>query len=115
MADPRFFTNAGPIRVAEIAQRIGAEIACVGAGDLLLRDVAPLDASSGDTLSFLDNTLYLQQFKLTKAGAIIVTPDFVDVAPKTATLLVTPHPYRGYALAAQAFYPTPSPEPGIAP
>jgi UDP-3-O-[3-hydroxymyristoyl] glucosamine N-acyltransferase len=115
MADPRFFTNAGPFSVAEIAQRIGAEIAGVGAGDLMLRDVAPLDGASGDTLSFLDNKLYLQQFQATKAGAVIVTPEFVGMAPPTATLLVTPHPYRGYALAAQTFYPVPAPVPGIAP
>jgi UDP-3-O-[3-hydroxymyristoyl] glucosamine N-acyltransferase len=31
------------------------------------------------------------------------------------TLLLTPAPYRAYALAAQAFYPEPPPEPGIAP
>ena len=46
---------------------------------------------------------------------MIVEPKLVGGAPQTATLLVTPQPYRAYAIAAQAFYPEPAPAPGIAP
>src|ERR1700761_2226873 len=115
MADPRFFTNAGPFTVAEIARRVGAEIAGLAAADLVLRDVAPLETASESDLSFLDNRRYLQQFRETKAGAIIVAPKLAGGAPSGATLLVTAQPYRAYALAAQAFYPEPPPVPGIAP
>ena len=115
MADQRFFAAAGPFSVAEIAQRIGADIAGAAARDLMLRDVAPLESASAHDLSFLDNRHYVDQFRTTGAGAVIVSAKLAAEAPKGATLLVVPLPYRAYAVAAQTFYPEPAPVPGIAP
>ena len=115
MADKRFFTVAGPFTAEEIAGRTGATLAGSGNGKLALRDVAPLDAARPDQLSFLDNRKYIDLFRKTGAGACFVHPDLASEAPKGVALLVTPEPYRAYALAAQAFYPEPPPVPGIAP
>jgi UDP-3-O-[3-hydroxymyristoyl] glucosamine N-acyltransferase len=115
MADPRFFAVAGPFTVAEIAARIGAEIAGAAARERELRDVAPLETATERDLSFLDNRRYLEQFRATRAGAVIVNAKLAVDAPKGTTLLITPQPYRAYAIAAQAFYPEPPPVPGIAP
>ena len=115
MADPRFFGAAGSFSVAEIARRTGAIIGGAGKAELLLRDVAPLDAAGPEQLSWLDNRKYLEQFRRTGAGAIFVLPALAAQAPPGATLLLTDQPYRGYAVAAQAFYPEPPPVPGIAP
>ena len=113
MADPRFFSVAGPFTVAELAQRTGAQVA--GDAGRLLRDVAPLDTAEPDQLSFLDNPKYLQALRTTRAGAAFVHPDKAEAAAPGLTLLLTPAPYRAYALAAQAFYPEPPPIPGVAP
>jgi UDP-3-O-[3-hydroxymyristoyl] glucosamine N-acyltransferase len=115
MADPRFFTVAGPFSVAEIARRTGASIGGAGKAELLLRDVASLDAAGPEQLTWLDNRKYLDDFRRTSAGAVFVQPALAAQAPPGATLLLTEQPYRGYALAAQAFYPEPPPVPGIAP
>jgi len=114
MADPRFFTVAGPFTVAEIAARTGAGIG--GANELqrLLRDVAPLETAAPEQLTFLDNRKYIDAFRHTRAGAAFVHPDVAAAAPKGLTLLLTPAPYRAYGVAAQAFYPDPPPPPGIA-
>jgi UDP-3-O-[3-hydroxymyristoyl] glucosamine N-acyltransferase len=114
MADPRFFTVAGPFSVADIAGRIGAAIAGAGDGSLSLRDVAPLDTATASDLSFLDNRRYVDAFRTTKAGAVIVSAKLAPDAPPTATLLIAEQPYRAYALAAQMFYPAQPPVPGIA-
>ena len=114
MADPRFFTVAGPLSVTELATRTGASIAGAADAERLLRDVAPLDAAGPDHLTFLDNRKYLDAFRRTGAGAAFVQPDVAAAAPPGLTLLVTPEPYRCFALAAQAFYPEPPPVPGIA-
>ena len=114
MADPRFFKVAGPFTVAEIAKRIGAEVGGAGQSDLVLHDVAPLDTATERDLSFLDNRHYVDSFRETRAGAVIVNAKLTGEAPKSATLLITPQPYRAYAMAAQAFYPEPPPTPGIA-
>ncbi len=115
MADPRFFKVAGPFTVAEIAQRVGAEIAGAAAADRVLRDVAPLETATESDLSFLDNRRYLDRFHATRAGAVIVNAKLAPQAPPSVTLLITPQPYRAYARAAQAFYPEPATRPGIAP
>ncbi len=114
MADKRFFIVGGPFTAEEIARRTGATLAGAGNGALVLRDVAPLDVAGADQLSFLDNRKYIDSFRNTRAGACIVHPDLARAAPPGITLLVTPEPYRGYALAAQAFYPDPPPLPGVA-
>ena len=115
MADPRFFTVAGPFTVAELAARTGAKIAGAANGALVVTDVAPLDSAGPEHVSFLDNVKYVDALRRTKAGAAFVHPDRADDAPAALTLLVTPAPYRAYAVAAQAFYPEPPPVPGIAP
>jgi len=115
MADPRFFTVAGPFTVEEISRRTGATLAGTGKEKLVLRDVAPLDTAGPDQLSFLDNRKYVDLFRATGAGACFVHPDLSREAPKGVALLITPVPYRAYALAAQAFYPDPPPVPGVVP
>lgn len=113
MADPRFFSVAGPFTAAELARRTGATL--TGDGEIALKDVAPLDIAGPDQLSFLDNRKYLEALRRTRAGACFIHPDLAKEAPKGTSLLITPGPYRAYALAAQAFYPEPHPEPGIDP
>jgi UDP-3-O-[3-hydroxymyristoyl] glucosamine N-acyltransferase len=115
MADPRFFTAAGPFTVGQLAARTGAAIAGAAGADRVLTDVAPLDAAGPEHLTFFDNAKYLDAFRATAAGAAFIHPDRADAAPKGLTLLLSPAPYRAYAMAAQAFYPDPPPVPGIAP
>lgn len=105
MADPRFFTNAGPFALARIAEAADAELVNAESNNRLFTDVAPLDQASPDTLSFLDNRKYIEAFKATKAGACIVSSGMVNHAPNGICLLVTKTPYHAYARVAQLFYP----------
>ena len=115
MADRRFFDNAGPFTLAELARIAEAEPSAGADGTRRFCDVAPLDAAGPDDVGFLDNRRYLGQFAASKAGACIVSPEFADRAPAGMLLLLTPRPYRGYAKVAQAFYPLPRPRPGVHP
>ncbi|HLJ63667.1 MAG TPA: UDP-3-O-(3-hydroxymyristoyl)glucosamine N-acyltransferase, partial [Stellaceae bacterium] len=90
---------------AELAARTGAKV--TGESSRRLVDVGPLESAGPEHLSFLDNRKFLPAFRETKAGAAFVHPDFVKMAPPGLIALVTPAPYRAYALAAQAFYPDP--------
>ncbi len=115
MADPGFFEVAGPFTVADIAVRIGATVAGAAAPARVLRDVAPLQIATGDQLAFIDNRKYLDAFRRSRAGAVVVHPSLAGEAPADLCLLVTERPYRAYAIAAQAFYPEPPPVPWISP
>lgn len=115
MADPRFFRRAGPFRIAELVRMCDAELGGGGDPDIEIEDVAPLGAAGPADLSFLDNQRYLPALEESRAGACLLHPDFAARAPSGMQLLLSRRPYRSYALAAQAFYPEPAFEPGIAP
>jgi UDP-3-O-[3-hydroxymyristoyl] glucosamine N-acyltransferase len=65
--------------------------------------------AAADELAFFDNRKYLDAFRQSKAGAVLVHPSLATEAPADLCLLVTERPYRAYAVAAQAFYPEPPP------
>lgn len=114
MTDPRFFTVAGPFRLAELADIAGAELAPGCDPDLRCDDVAPLDSAVSGQISFLENRKYIAALAESNASACILNPDMADRAPAGMALLFSKAPYRGYALIAQAFYPARAVEPGIA-
>jgi UDP-3-O-[3-hydroxymyristoyl] glucosamine N-acyltransferase len=115
MPDLRFFKRSAPLSLQKLAEIAGAEVHLRGySADTLITDVAPLDRATANDLSFLDNARYRDQFRVTKAGACLVSPDMATEAPEGVALLVTKYPYKGYALAAQAFYPEPYPPTQIA-
>lgn len=114
MVDSRFFANHGPFTASDIAAATGATLAQPDQAAHALNDVAPLDRASSTDISFFDNSKYIDQFLNSTAGACFVRSKFADRAPAGMVVLVTEDPYRCYALTAQKFYPTSTPEPGIA-
>ena len=80
-----------------------------------LDGVAPLQAAGPTQVSFLDNRRYASLLEATKAGAIIVRPEFADRVPAGAAAVVTPEPYAAWARVAALFHPPPPPQPGIHP
>ena len=114
MADPRFFIRHGPYRLDELARLSGAALAAGTNPDQLISDVAALDTAGPEELSFLDNTAYLGDLENSGAGACVIESKFADRAPTGMALLLSPEPYRAYAMIAQAFYPLPPLSPGTA-
>ena len=115
MADPRFFSVAGPFTLKHLAEISRAQIGGDADPDILFSDVATLASAGPGDVAFLDNRRYLDAFTTTKAGACLVHPDLAPKAPRGMALLVTPEPYHGYARVADAFYPAPPPQAAVAP
>ena len=107
MADPKFFTKAGPFTLAQLAKISDAVISGPIVPETMYSDVAPLDTAVSHHVSFLDNTRYTDAFRVSRAGVCIIRPEYADTAPAGMALLTTPDPYRAYAKAATAFYPLP--------
>ncbi len=106
MADSRFFRNAGPFKLGELAELAGARLETESDSGFLVRDVSALaDAGPGD-ISFLDNKRYLGALAASKAGACIVEPAYAERAPEGMALLIADKPYRAYAMIAGAIYPS---------
>lgn len=105
MADPRFFTNAGPFTLADIAAKCEAKLADGADGNKTIADLAALDAAGPDHLTFLENKKYRDQAKATKGGACFVKEAEAAFLPEGCIALICGYPYRSYALAAHLFYP----------
>ena len=110
--DGRFFGHAGPRSVAQVAEAAGLAVPASG---LMLEGVASLQAAGPTEVSFLDNRRYLAALSQTRAGAVIVHPDFVARVPPGTLPLATPEPYLAWALAAALFHPPAPVRPGIHP
>ena len=115
MADPRFHRLGGPLSLRALAERTGAQLGENADPERLIHDVASLEMAGERDVTFLENLKYLPAFGATRAGAAFVQPDYAERAPKGLVLLLTPTPYKAFALAARAFYPEPDVRPGIHP
>lgn len=114
MTDPRFFRSAGPFSLAQLAEICGGELGASADPRAIFDDVAPLDRAGPSDISFLDNRKYNDAFAAARAGACVVRPAMADRAPKGMQLLLSPNPYKAFALISQQFHPRSPPEAGFA-
>ncbi len=105
MADPRFYTVAGPFSLKELAAVSGAEIGDGANPDAMFVDVQPLSGAGPEHVSFFDNKLYFEDFTESRAGACLARPEAASSAPKGMAMLLTQEPYQAYAMVALFFYP----------
>jgi UDP-3-O-[3-hydroxymyristoyl] glucosamine N-acyltransferase len=106
MADPRFFDRAGPFSLETLGALSGAKLQSAADAGRSIRDVAPLETAGPDDVTFLDNRKYVEIFSRSQAGAAFVDGRMAQKAPSGMALLVTREPYKAFARAARAFYPT---------
>jgi UDP-3-O-[3-hydroxymyristoyl] glucosamine N-acyltransferase len=102
MADPRFFTSAGPFSLADLAAQCEAQ---PPERVKHIIDVAPLGTATDRDIGFLENKMYKDQARVTQAGACFVKAEDADLLPDTCIAMICAYPYRSYALAATLFYP----------
>ncbi|MCK5556706.1 MAG: UDP-3-O-(3-hydroxymyristoyl)glucosamine N-acyltransferase [Alphaproteobacteria bacterium] len=109
MADQRFFTIAKPFNLRQLAEITESELSNPSLADMVITDVAPLETAKKTHLSFFDNKKYLEAFKATQAGACFVHSKLAEFSPAETVCLINKNPYKAYAVAALAFYPSKSP------
>ncbi len=102
--DARFFRRTGPHSLGQIAALLGTQTT---APERLIHGVAPLQSAGPEDVSFLDNRRYADLLSATKAGAVILHPDFAGSVPEGCEALVTSEPYVGWAKISALFHPFP--------
>jgi UDP-3-O-[3-hydroxymyristoyl] glucosamine N-acyltransferase len=112
MTDDRFYQRAGPFTLAEIAGRIGAEVAKGEPAELTLRDVASLEGAQGGDISLFSDAKYANAFAVTKAS-VVITSDKLASLPHGVVLLVVPNPRLAFAQVGHIFYPPQKLAPGV--
>lgn len=74
-----------------------------GPGTAILRRVSALDRAGSDTLSILSSPKYLDLFRRSKAGAVIVAASLADEPEGPETRIVVEDPMQALLLVAQRF------------
>jgi UDP-3-O-[3-hydroxymyristoyl] glucosamine N-acyltransferase len=110
--DSRFFARTGPHALVDIAKLAGAH---VEGAERMIAGVAPLQSAGQDDVSFLDNRRYADLLSATKAGAVIVHPDFAEQVPAGCAAIVTNEPYVAWARVSALFHPFPVAAAGVHP
>ena len=105
MSDPVFFTRTASPTLAEIAAWTGAKLIDAALAERRIEGLAALDRAGPRDLVFLDNPRYAPSLASTRAAACLVSARFADKAPAATVALVTPDPYRAFAVVAARLYP----------
>ncbi len=87
-----FFPLAAAPTLGEVAQWTGAALSEGADAGKIIRDVAALDEAGSGDLAFLDNPRYLDDFRATRAAAVLVAPRYAAHAPAGCATLTTPSP-----------------------
>lgn len=103
MADPRFYDNAGPLLLAQVAELTGAKAA---AGvDAQIADVAALDSAGPGQISYCEGPKFKGALELTQASVVLVPAALALSVPPTAIAMVCDRPALAFAKVSTALYP----------
>lgn len=99
------------LRLAELAQRVGAQFH--GDADCVIDGVDILPLAGKGKISFLSNRKYRKYLAQTQASAVILSAD--DLSHCRTNALVADNPYLTYARVVAVLYPEPPTVPGVDP
>src|SRR5271165_6360378 len=98
------------MKLGELAEKLGAELR--GDADLEVTGVKGIEDAGPGEITFVANPKYAGLARTTKAGAVVVEPEFPEIA--AATLRIK-NPYYAFSRALGLFYQPPAYVPGIHP
>ena len=99
------------LSLADIAARLGGDV--FGDPQTLISQVATLASAGEGDIGFLTNLKYKNQLKITRAAAVIVSPEFADAVE--IPRIVTKNPYAYYARLAALLNPRAAMPSGVHP
>lgn len=99
------------LKLSELAERFS--LGLHGKGDTTIDGVGTLSGASPTQISFLSNPAYRDQLASTRAAAVIIAADELDVCPVNA--LLADDPYVAYAQIAGLFDTRKPANPGVHP
>src|SRR5258706_5597045 len=105
MADPRFFDNRGPFRLAELCEEARLDLPANADGGAQVFDVAGLEQAGLPPLSFYDGRGDKEIFLATKAGWCLVGRKARNAVRPNTVLLACGDVGRAFAAIARRFYP----------
>ncbi len=87
------------VALSDLIAALGGDL--LGAADMPIARIAPLDEADAQSISFLANPRYQSQLASTQAACVIVAPALADAASARGAAIVTPDPYLYFARLTQ--------------
>ncbi len=103
MADPRFYHNAGPFALADLATELGA--AAAGDGALSIKDIAAIEEAGPDELCLFADRSFRDAITRSRAGAVLTSAELAPLVPPHIRTLISTSPRLAFAEAAWLLYP----------
>ena len=88
-------------RLEELARLVQGEL--VGQADLGLQGLASLELAEPQHIAFVNADKYVEQAKVSKAGALIVTPELQQQLDTHQNFIVVANPYLAFAILTHVF------------
>ena len=105
--------GACTITAEAISALVGGEL--VGDGSAVVSAVAPLDRAGANHLSFLGSSKYSAMFSASRAGVVLVDPEFRDLPCRARARILVAKPMEKMLAVLPKLYPRQDVEPGVAP
>ncbi len=105
--------GAGAITAEAIAALVSGEL--VGDGTTVVHGVAPLDRAEAGHLSILASGKYAPMLASSRAGVVLIDPEFRDAAGAPRARIFVERPLEKLLSVLPMLYPQTSPKPGVAP
>src|SRR2546428_6955406 len=96
------------MKLIDIAARLDCTLN--GNGEVEITGLVGIEEAGAGHLTFVSNPKYAAKARITKASAVIVSPDFPEIEAAT---LRCGNPYLTFARAVELFYQPPKPSTGI--
>ena len=104
--------GASTITAEAIAALVAGEL--IGDGKAAVSGIAPLDRADASQLSFLASGRYAPMMATTKAGVVLVDPEFRDAAGAARARIIVKQPLEKLLSLLPRFYPVEPELPGVA-
>lgn len=98
------------MKLRDLARQVGASLR--GDGEVEITGVAGIEEAAAGQITFVSNPRYAAAAKTTQASAVLVAPEFPEIAVPTLRLA---NPYLAFAQAIALLHPSPVYPPGIHP
>ncbi|TPW33031.1 UDP-3-O-(3-hydroxymyristoyl)glucosamine N-acyltransferase [Martelella alba] len=106
MENTKFFGTRKAVRLGELAERVGAELADQSAAERLVESVAPIYRAGAYDVCYIQSRGALAELASCHAGGIFCPPELQAAIPSAIPALVSKNPQFAFARAAALLYPS---------
>jgi UDP-3-O-[3-hydroxymyristoyl] glucosamine N-acyltransferase len=100
-----FFPPHEGVKLADLAQYLGAELGNAGHAGVIVRSVAPIHRARAGDLCYILSKKSSDELATCEASAVICTPALAPLIPSHIPVVLTSNPHAAFAMAGGLLHP----------